>query len=77
MKFNKEAFLAEAKELVKTQGKEDLSEFVEDVAIIGWDVIKLAAKHTEEFAIDDMIVGTMDSTVKGLIDKIDGKVDEE
>lgn len=75
--FNKEAFLEEAKELVKAEGKEHLSDFVEDVALVGWSVIKLATKHTEGTFIDDMVVKSMDSTVLGLIDKIDGKVDIE
>lgn len=70
MNFNKEAFLVEAKELVKGEGKEHLSEFVEDVAFVGWDVIKLIAKHTEGFVIDDMVVASMDSQVKKMIDKI-------
>ena len=73
MKFNKEQFKADAKELLKSQGKEHLSEFVEDVAFTGWDIIKLVAKHTEGFMIDDMVVASMDGTVKDLIDKIDGE----
>ncbi len=70
MSFNKEAFIEDAKVLVKGEGKEHLSEFIEDVAFVGWDVIKLVAKHTEGFVIDDMVVASMDSTMKGLIDKI-------
>ena len=76
MSFNKEAFLAEAKVLVKTEGKEHLSDFIEDVALVGWKVIKLAVKHSG-LTIAALIVASLDPTVTELIDKIDGKDDIE
>ena len=75
MNFNKVKFQEKVKVLLKEQGKEHLMEFAEEIAGIGWDIIKVGAACTEGFIWDDMIVNTMDSTVKKLIDKIDGKED--
>ena len=74
MKFNKEVFMAEAKVLVKAEGKEHLSDFIEDVALVGWQVIKLAVKHSG-LSIAGLVVASLDPTVTDLIDKIDGKDD--
>lgn len=73
MNFNKEKFQERVKVLLKEQGKEHLMEFAEEIAEIGWEVIKVAAECTEGFMLDDMITSSMDSTVKKLLDKIDGK----
>lgn len=74
MKFNKEAFMDEAKVLVKAEGKEHLADFIEDVALVGWKVIKLAVKHSG-LGIAALVVASLDPTVTDLIDKIDGKDD--
>lgn len=73
MNFNKEKFQEKVKVLLKDQGKEHLMEFAEEIAGIGWEVIKVGAECTEGFVWDDMIVSTADSAVKKLVDMIDGK----
>lgn len=70
--FKNEEFRKEVKELLKTQGKEDLLDFLEENVETSWEVIKIATKHSVN-KIDDMVVMAMDSQVKELIDKIDGK----
>lgn len=72
MEFNKEAFKKEIEEKLKSEGKEHLMEFAEDIAMMGWEVAKIAVKHTDT-ALDDAFVGMVDEAVKKMIDKIDGK----
>ena len=69
MAFNKEAFLEEAKELVKKEGKADLKEFLEENAKTVWEVVKLYTKHTDN-PVDDMVVATLDKMVSELVDNI-------
>ena len=69
MAFNKEAFLLEAKELVKKEGKADLKEFAEENVKTAWAIIKLYTKHSET-PIDDMIVATLDGMVVKIIEDI-------
>lgn len=69
MAFNKDAFLEEAKELVKKEGKADLKEFLEENAKTVWEVIKLYTKHSDNL-LDNVVVETLDKTVLGLIDDI-------
>jgi hypothetical protein len=70
MKFNKENFKKEVKELLEKKGKSHLLEFVEDIAEVCFDVVKVAAKNTEDFALDDMIVATLEPMVDKMIDGI-------
>lgn len=70
MKFNKELFKTKVEEKLKTEGKEHLMEFIEDIVDMSWEIIKIAALATEEFMWDDMVVQTVDSSIKKLIDGI-------
>lgn len=72
MKFNQEAFKKEVGEKLKSQGKEHLMDFAEDVAEMGWEIIKIAAKHND-ITLDDVFIGMVDGAVKKIIDGIDGK----
>jgi len=76
MEFNKEAFKAEVKEKLKIEGKEHLMEFAEDVAEMGWEIVKIAAKHND-ITMDEAFIAMVDGAMKNLIDGIDGKVDQE
>ena len=69
-----ERALEEIKEMLKSEGKEDLVEFAEDLAGLGWESVKIFVKHSPT-KIDDIVVATMDGVVTGFIDKIDGKKD--
>lgn len=74
--MDKKAMLDEMKELLKSKGKEELLETAEDTAVIGWELVKIVAKHSDN-KLDDMAVAAGDSVVKELIDKIDGKDDPD
>lgn len=69
---DKKAFEAELKEYLKSKGREELMEAIEETVDLAYGAVKILVKHTDN-GIDDMALAALDSTVKDLIDKIDGK----
>lgn len=72
---NKEEFEKELKELLKSRGKEELSEALEDFVELAYEALKLLVKHSDN-KIDDVILATLDELIDSVIDKIDGKQEE-
>lgn len=69
VKFDKEAFLEKAKEILKKESKQDAKEFLEENAKTLWSIIKLYADMTPNL-IDNMVTATLDKMVLDLIEGI-------
>lgn len=66
-KFDMAKFKADAKEIAKAEGKENLMEFAEENAKTLWAIIK---KGAEQVPVAFMIVSAADSVVQGLLENI-------
>lgn len=66
--------LEQIKEMLKARGKEELLEFAEDLAELGYEALKIVVDASET-KLDDLVVASLDSVIKDFIDGIDGKED--
>ncbi len=65
-------FKKEVEKVLEEKGKTHLLEFAEDIAEVGFEVLKAFVKATDN-KYDDMILATMTNFLNDLIDGIDKK----
>jgi len=70
--MDKAAAVLEIKEMLKSEGKEELMEFAEDLAGIGYKAVKIVIKHTDT-KMDDVAISALDGVITDFIDGIDGE----
>lgn len=70
--MDKNAVLEKIKEMLKSKGKDELLEFAEDMAELGYECIKIVVNESET-KMDDIVLASLDGVIKEYIDKIDGK----
>ena len=58
--------------MLKEEGKAELMEFAEDLAMICYKIVVIIVEESET-KLDDVVLAALDGVIKKAIDKLDGK----